>query len=755
MTPERAPIQITAMPIPSMPIGAMPIAAMAPGAGQQLLADLEAIRGSMLALERDAKADLAAIDGRYRASARNLLHFIALHRTAHTGLREQLQARGLNPLAAGSDGQVLADLEAVLAALRAQLGLPVNAVDQIKAKEQAQTESGRVAGEVSGPSSAQSCDQPAGDGLAAGDGQGVRDGQCASDNQSLGDPMAAHCDRLLGAGAPGEQPSIMVTLPAEAASRSELIPELLRAGMTMARINCAHDDAGVWRELVRRVRQASAELKRPCRIAVDLAGPKLRTGALAPLQGVLRVKPRRDRYGRLLQPARVLAAVNPEALASAPLDSALLNPPTLDPPALDPATANAATADAATADPAAADAASVSDPGSVALALPVLPTDWQAFRPGDQLVGQDASGRQRSLEVEAVLEQGLLLLCRQGCRFVSGTVFCCEHAKGTGVPRRLVVAALPPEPGTLLLRVGDRLQLVAPGAGTGAGTSAGSGAGAGIDPALPAVSCSLPEVLALVRVGERVLFDDGKISTVVRQAGERALTLEVSGVRGGAARLRADKGINFPDTVLRTPALTAKDVADLAFAAEAADILNFSFVHEPADVEALHGVLTQQGRDDLAVVLKIETRRAYEQLPELLLAAMRHPAPLGVMIARGDLAIECGWESLAQIQQDILRICGAAHVPCIWATQVLDELARHGLPTRAEITDAAIGSEADALMLNKGPNIAAAVRSLQAIVRRSQASRRSDRLVSCLAFRSNCPPIPDTASGTVRSRDRG
>ena len=97
---------------------------------------------------------------------------------------------------------------------------------------------------------------------------------------------------------------------------------------------------------------------------------------------------------------------------------------------------------------------------------------------------------------------------------------------------------------------------------------------------------------------------------------------------------------------------------------------------------------------------------------------MRWPAPLGVMIARGDLAIECGWEELASIQERILRLCAAARIPCIWATQVLEEMARHGTPTRAEITDAAMGARAEVLMLNKGPNITATVRTLQAIIDR-------------------------------------
>jgi pyruvate kinase len=113
------------------------------------------------------------------------------------------------------------------------------------------------------------------------------------------------------------------------------------------------------------------------------------------------------------------------------------------------------------------------------------------------------------------------------------------------------------------------------------------------------------------------------------------------------------------------------------------------------------------------------------------------------MIARGDLAVECGWEALAAIQEEILRLCAAAHVPCIWATQVLEEMARHGTPTRAEISDAALGARADALMLNKGPNITATVRTLRHIAAGSLSGQpehpsHRDRLVSCLNFRRTC-----------------
>ena len=91
------------------------------------------------------------------------------------------------------------------------------------------------------------------------------------------------------------------------------------------------------------------------------------------------------------------------------------------------------------------------------------------------------------------------------------------------------------------------------------------------------------------------------------------------------------------------------------------------------------------------------------------------------MIARGDLAIECGYERLAEVQEEILWICEAAHMPAIWATQVLETLAKSGLPSRAEVTDAAMGVRAECVMLNKGPYIVEALEMLDDILRRMEA----------------------------------
>ena len=117
----------------------------------------------------------------------------------------------------------------------------------------------------------------------------------------------------------------------------------------------------------------------------------------------------------------------------------------------------------------------------------------------------------------------------------------------------------------------------------------------------------------------------------------------------------------------------------------------------------------------LGIILKIETLESYKNLPNILLKAMEN-YPVGVMIARGDLAIEAGWKKFAIIQEEILRICEAAHVPNIWATQVLESLAKKGVPTRSEITDAAMAQRSECVMLNKGYYIQKAVKMLDKIL---------------------------------------
>jgi pyruvate kinase len=227
-------------------------------------------------------------------------------------------------------------------------------------------------------------------------------------------------------------------------------------------------------------------------------------------------------------------------------------------------------------------------------------------------------------------------------------------------------------------------------------------------------------------VGEKIWFDDGKLGGTVTAINENEIRVEISHAGPAGHRLRADKGINLPKTRLSLSALTDKDLKDLPFIADHADAVGCSFVRTADDVRRLHEQLKNMGKGKLGIILKIETRAAFDNLPEILLSALESPV-VGVMIARGDLAVEVGFQRMAEIQEEILWMCEAAHIPVIWATQVLERLSKKGEYSRAEITDAAMSERAECVMLNKGPYILGAVRTLDDILKRMQAHQEKKR----------------------------
>jgi len=231
------------------------------------------------------------------------------------------------------------------------------------------------------------------------------------------------------------------------------------------------------------------------------------------------------------------------------------------------------------------------------------------------------------------------------------------------------------------------------------------------------ISTTLPEIFDNIRQGNQIFFDDGKIGGVVREFTPDEMIVEIQQAEIGGSRLMNEKGINLPNTTLTLGSLTDADYAHLPFVSKYADIVGYSFVRNHKDVEELQAELKRLGRLDIGIVLKIETKESFENLPDLLLTAMRSPK-IGVMIARGDLAVEIGFERTAEVQEEILWICEAAHIPGIWATQVLEKLAKKGLASRAEITDAAMSSRAECVMLNKGPYVTHAVSTLNNILDR-------------------------------------
>lgn len=490
--------------------------------------------------------------------------------------------------------------------------------------------------------------------------------------------LEEHTGQLLGQSAGKHRVRIMVTMPSEAATDPRLIHDLLAAGMDVMRINCAHDDQTAWLAMIANLRQAEKELALPCKIYADLAGPKLRTGPIKPVGHVVRYRPKRNYRGEVTAMCRVWFTP-----AAAPQPA-----------------------------PAAADVTLPVSAGFLALAAV-----------GDVIDLVDARGRHRQLPITHKQDNACLAETDRTHYVETGTAV--RLLRGAELIATGEIGELPPLILPIPLQIGDTLILTRANLPGEAAQFDETG-----QLAQPAhIACTLKEAFQAVEPGHRILFDDGKIHGRVLDNDRDNITVEITSTGGRTVgRLQAEKGINFPDTALDMPSLTAKDLEDLEFMARYADIIGLSFARSPEDVHALEDQLKRLQATHLGVVLKIETRQAFENLPRLLLAAMHSP-PDGIMVARGDLAAELGFERMAEVQEEILWFCEAAHLPVIWATQVLENLAKRGAPSRAEVTDVVMSSRAECVMLNKGPYIVDTVRFLNDVLERMAAHSSKRRIM--------------------------
>lgn len=238
-------------------------------------------------------------------------------------------------------------------------------------------------------------------------------------------------------------------------------------------------------------------------------------------------------------------------------------------------------------------------------------------------------------------------------------------------------------------------------------------------------ACEPPGIVERVNVGDPVFIDDGKLGGVIDRRTDAGLVMRVLRTGPKGFKPKPEKGLNVPGSDLGLLALTDEDRRALDFIARHADMVGYSFVQSATDVRLLQEELARRRPEDwtrIGLIAKIETPVAVRNLPEIIVQAAACQ-PFGVMIARGDLAVEIGFERLAEMQEEILWLCEAAHVPVIWATQVLESLVKTGLPTRGDMTDAAMAARAECVMLNKGPFVADAVAMLARLLARMAANQ--------------------------------
>lgn len=599
----------------------------------KLLKELQALYDKLVDSEKSSPERLLHINSHHQQGAINLIHYLVLRRQDIRPLQNSLTAVGLSSLGCAG-AHVLQNLRSIIKLLQSALQLQndQNATDDI---------------------------------IQATSGV---------------DLLEINAINLLGKQPKQRNVRILVTLPADAADDYNLIKDMLTTGMDCARINCAHDNSEAWLRIIEKIKLACRETGRDCRILMDLAGPKLRTGEIAMGPAVMKWSPKRDIQGNVIEPVRIWVHNEHDCLPCP---------------------------------------VSVND-------LPIH-GDWlEHAKKSDQIEFVDARGSRRKLRLVEEVESGFWAESSQTAYLTPGIKLHLMRMPTSGHPRQVgkvgVVGALPRQPESIRLYRGDGLVLTK-----------------NQSPGLPeqydedghlirvaSIPCSLPEVFTKVIPGERIMFDDGRISGVIRKVNVDEIFVEITQARDDGEKLLSDKGINLPDSQLGLSGLTDTDIENLKFVVQHADMVGLSFVHNATDIELLQKHLKSLNAENLGIVIKVETRKAFENLPELLFSLMRS-TNVGVMIARGDLAVECGYERLAELQEEIMWLAEAAHLPLIWATQVLEGLAKDGKPSRAEITDAAMGERAECVMLNKGPHILDAIQMLDDILQRMQGHQHKKR----------------------------
>ncbi len=599
---------------------------------KRLLVDVSGLRAEITAnsSQRLEKYQAYYRAGVFNKSALNLAHYLALRQFDLRHLQDRLAQAGLSSLGR-SEASVLSTLDAVIEVLK-------------RATDEGYLPSDKNPSESGFNRGLQLLDQ--------------------------------HSIELFGPFHENSKVHVMVTLATEAAWDYGLILALLEKGMACARINCAHDDPSLWRGMIRNIRRAETETGKICRILMDLAGHKIRTGAIALGSAVYHIKVKKDVYGNVIAPGRLVLTANADKKPeNAEEGKALFN---------------------------------VSIPEAL----------HKRLNPGSCLGFVDTRGKQRCLQVEQALsDTEWLVNCNKNSYLASG----CELALGEGAESEdtFNLGVFAGEPLEIRLFKNDLLLLTE-------NEVAGAPAeydenGILVKPAQ--IGCTLSSFSTKLKIGQPVWIDDGKLGAIVERVSEAGALLRVTQARSSGVRIQSDKGINFPDTELGLPPLSEKDLADLDFACSHADLIGFSFVETLADMDYLMAGLAKRNATELPIIAKIETNTALKNLPDIILGTIgRHS--LGIMIARGDLAVELGSARLAEVQEELLWLCEAAHVPVIWATQVLESIAKKGVRSRPEFTDAAMAVRAECVMLNKGPYILDAIEALVNVMIRMQEHQR-------------------------------
>ncbi len=468
---------------------------------------------------------------------------------------------------------------------------------------------------------------------------------------------------------------VMVTLPSEAAGSNDLISNLIRNGASVLRINTAHDNGAVWKKMASIIKEENAKQNKDTKIYVDLAGPKNRTQSIE----------------KIFKPFRIGSWRNPKTVEILPLgkEGALTTKGLKD------------------------------QFGNRKSTLVVSDEFFEICKKSKEITFDDFERETTQTYQLSVQNQRVFMEVDKKITIFENTTCEIEDYENSqnGMSKLYNYELLPQE-----IRLFKNQKLILTNKNI-----LGQANFKYEDTIYSAiVGCTNKDIFPYVKTGDDIFIDDGKIGCKVVGTNELGLICQVFLAKENGTLLKEEKGINFPSTDLMIDAITDTDKKNFEDIADFADIIGLSFAQTSDDIQMLQEMLRKKGKTSTAIAPKIETKTALRNLPSILERLIQWEK-FALMIARGDLAIEVGFDNLPYIQEEIFGICEAAHVPVIYATQILEGKMKNNLPSRAEVTDAASAQRADCVMLNKGPYVDDTVIILKNILRQMHTLFQKNR----------------------------
>ncbi len=475
----------------------------------------------------------------------------------------------------------------------------------------------------------------------------------------------------------------MVTLPSEAKDSPSLIRELIATDTSVLRINTAHDDPIAWGKMAQTIQEENKLQNKETKIYVDLAGPKNRTGKIIKNTYPFKIG---SKEGEKVE------------ITSKILENTLTKRESKDEKSI---------------------ASLVVEDGFYE----------EAFKHQDKIFIQDVErGKKQSFKL--IVEEGKLFAIIDKKVLILPTTIVKLKTKRETLKSKLHNFIAQTE---IIRLFREDSIIITPNEIDGYSNYNYEGT---VYSAI--INCSNKEIFNYVKIGDNIFIDDGKIGCKIVKLLPIGLECNVFLAKEQGTTLKEEKGINFPDTDLVIDAITPTDKKIFANIVEYADILGISFAQSDKDIKELQDMLKEINKESIAIVPKIETKLALKNLPKILEQLLQGDK-FALMIARGDLAIEVGFDNLPYVQEEIFNICEAAHVPVIYATQILEGKMKNNLPSRAEVIDAANAQRADCVMLNKGPFVVDTIMSIKNILRKVHTlfHKNKQLLSNCKLWESN------------------